>query len=138
MISALYSKAHFHSIWGTPRIGLAARMNSTTLYKCRQMNGFATPEGTQSFLMRKGVDLPLHHHFEISGLFVNPIIHGPPLRRLSKRKEEAYMLQAISEHKCNAFFVFDHYSGTFGSRLQIKEGNSGKRVLRVQQITRAR
>lgn len=86
-------------------------------------SGFATPEGTQAFFMREGADLPLHHQFEVSGLFVNPIIHGPPLRPLSKKKEEVYMLQALSKHKSNAFFVYDHHTGSYGSCLQEERGN---------------
>ena len=84
---------------------------SSSLSRCMS-SGFATPEGTQAFFMREGADLPLHHQFEVSGLFVNPIIHGPPLRPLSKKKEEVYMLQALSKHKSNAFFVYDHHLST--------------------------
>lgn len=31
------------------------------------------------------------------------------------------MLQALSKHKSNAFFVYDHYTGTYGSCLQREE-----------------
>jgi hypothetical protein len=72
--------------------------------------------------MADDVDLPLHHHFEVSGLYINPIIHGPPLRRVDKKKEEVYMLQALSKHKCNALFVYDHYTGSYGASQQAGAG----------------
>jgi hypothetical protein len=105
---------------GRLRYASAISAGDSIFRKCMS-SGFATPEGTRSFFLKEGVDLSLHHRFEVSGLFVNPIIHGPPLRRLSKRKEEIYMLQALSKHKSNAFFVYDHYTGTYGSCLQREE-----------------
>ena len=82
-----------------------------------RIEGAATSSATRAFMLREDVDLPLHHIFNITGLYINPIIHGPPLDPLPKRKEELYMLQALSKHKSNALFVYDHYTGTYGSAL---------------------
>lgn len=109
-----------------------ARINSRAL--SHRVESAATSSATRAFLLREDVDLPLHHSFHGAGLYINPIIHGPPLTPLPTRKEELYMLQALSKHKSNALFVYDHYTGTYGSALSDDQSWAASSLAKIFEL----
>jgi hypothetical protein len=70
--------------------------------------GRATPAGTKAFIASS--NLSLYHKFEKSGLFINPIIHGPPRAKTtgpSTIAEDHLLLHAYTQNKSNCMFVYN-------------------------------
>lgn len=63
---------------------------------------------TKDFVTRS--NLALHHQFEKSKLFINPVIHGPPLAFDEQLQDMEVMLakQAVVRNCSNAIVVYDN------------------------------
>lgn len=77
--------------------------------------GRATPEGTEKFIIDSGIKL--FHKFEVSKLFVNPIIHGPPRliplrfrKPINQKASDNQLLTAVHRNWSNMVYVYNHYS----------------------------
>ena len=77
--------------------------------------GRATPAGTEKFIIDSGIKL--FHKFEISKLFVNPIIHGPPRlipirfrKPINQKASDNQLLTAVHRNWSNMVYVYNHYS----------------------------
>ena len=77
--------------------------------------GRATQAGTEKFILDSGIKL--FHKFEISKLFVNPIIHGPPRlvplrfrRPINQKASDNQLLTAVHRNWSNMIYVYNHYS----------------------------
>ena len=103
-------------------------LNRGNLLLARAISGRATTEGTKSFVARS--KLRLYHRLELSQLYVNPVIHGPPVPgTLSQEDSDLCFAQALLRNKCNALFVYSHSSlgpwatGVLGQALQAGKLN---------------
>lgn len=77
--------------------------------------GRADRHATERFIARSG--LPMYHQFDHSGLFINPIIHGPPSRYHKSDKEvdektetliHAMSMRAVHLNRSNCLVVYQH------------------------------
>lgn len=79
--------------------------------------GRATTEGTEQFILNSG--LHLFHKFNISQLYINPVIHGPPRlppirfrKPINKNLADKQLLTAVCRNCSNMVYVYNHYSNT--------------------------
>lgn len=77
--------------------------------------GRATTEGTEKFIIDSGIQL--FHKFNVSNLYVNPIVHGPPRlqpikfrQKINQRLSDNQLLTAIHRNWSNMVYVYNHYS----------------------------
>jgi hypothetical protein len=78
------------------------------------ISGRASIDGTKSFITTAG--LSLHHRFDVSGLFINPIIHGAPRMPKgygpSSLEDDQFLNYAISRNKSNCVYIYNNYAGS--------------------------
>ena len=89
----------------------------------------ASVEGTRRFLDRSG--LGLFHQFWLSGLYVNPLIHGPPMSSSHVTNKELIfqersgLVNALTVNKSNCMYIADAGSGFYGRyRGGLQDGKS--------------
>jgi hypothetical protein len=77
--------------------------------------GRATKEGTEKFIVDSGIQL--FHKFNVSNLYVNPIVHGPPRlhpiklrQKINQRLSDNQLLTAVHRNWSNMIYVYNHYS----------------------------
>ena len=84
--------------------------------------GQATKQGTEKFIMDSGIQL--FHKFNLSNLYINPIIHGPPrlnpirdkrqIDLINGRLADNQLLTAVHRNWSNMIYVYNHYSDSHG------------------------
>lgn len=79
--------------------------------------GKATIAGTEQFILNSG--LQLFHKFNISQLYINPVIHGPPRlppirfrKPINRNLADKQLLTAVCRNCSNMVYVYNHYSNT--------------------------
>jgi hypothetical protein len=72
------------------------------------IKGKATIDGTLGFVSKS--NLKLHHRFDKSGLYINPIIHGSPKPTCKKDKKyyDSVLKHAVLKNRSNCVVVYDH------------------------------
>lgn len=73
--------------------------------------GRATTVGTRKFVER--ANLSLFHCFDKTGLYISPVMHGPPRNYQVEDKEyfEALMHKSIVDNKSNCVVVYNESTG---------------------------
>ena len=68
----------------------------------------ASVRGTKKFV--ESVGLPLFHKFSVTGLYANPIFHGPPrnTRQVSPKKTADNMEKAMLRNNSNCVCIYNH------------------------------
>ena len=79
--------------------------------------GKATVEGTEQFILNS--EIQLYHKFNVSKLFINPVIHGPPRlspikyrKPINRKNADKQLLTAVCRNCSNMIYVYNHYSNT--------------------------
>lgn len=72
--------------------------------------GRATTDGTQRFLALS--QLQLYHKFEMSNLFISPVIHGPPRSSVgaSSENDDNCMIAAVGANGSNCIYTYNRTS----------------------------
>lgn len=83
----------------------------------RNISGRASQEGTARFVA--SAQLHLHHKFHVSGLSINPVIHGPPRPKLRMQPVPSLSVRpglgdqllttAVQRNGINCLYVYNHY-----------------------------
>lgn len=80
--------------------------------------GEATQQGTEKFIVSSGIGL--FHKFNVSKLYINPIIHGPPrlqpihpkrpISPINRKLADNQLLTAVHRNWSNMIYVYNYYS----------------------------
>jgi hypothetical protein len=108
--------------------------------------GRATPEATFAFIHRN--TLSMHHRLEKSGLFINPVIHGPPRPHAGHDNAyvEALMKKAVVKNASNCITVYHqnvaddkvwHATG-LAQLLSVNNGPHRAEIVTIANIGRAK
>ena len=74
-----------------------------------RLAGRASTAGTKGFVARSR--LTLHHRLELSQLYINPVIHGPPVPgTMNQEESDMCLAQALLRNKSNGLFVYNYGS----------------------------
>ena len=90
-------------------------LKSFSTQNLKIIEGKATFKGTKQFLTQS--QLPFHHHFKISNVFINPIIHGPPKLELNLTQQETdeHFARALLINRSNCLYISDIQNNSLNS-----------------------
>ena len=100
------------------RLSCAMRICSRSI-----IEGRATTEDTKKFVLDNfnKHKIQLYHQLNKSKLYLNPVIHGPPLKFQLTGKNNSHfdqlLLRAVTENRCNAVCIYDYHSNWHCSNL---------------------